>query len=187
MDIVLFGIQGSGKGTQARKLAEEFGYRLFEAGGALRAIAAEESHLGSQVRSYINAGHLVPHEIIMEVVRSAVIDVPAEAPVLFDGIPRDAKQQADFDALMTEYNRPFQCINIALSADEAMARIRQRAATEGRVDDSDDVKIHRRFQIFQEETTPVIESYRARTLVTDVDGRGSVDEVYQRLKAVLPH
>src|SRR3989338_6078654 len=68
IDLVFFGIQGSGKGTQAKKLASEFGYDIFEAGGELRKIAASGSELGKTVKSFIDQGHLVPFEIIMQVV-----------------------------------------------------------------------------------------------------------------------
>ncbi len=74
MDLVLFGIQGSGKGTQAKKLAAEYGYNIFEAGAELRKIASSDSPLGRRVKGYIDQGHLVPHTIIMEVVAAAIAD-----------------------------------------------------------------------------------------------------------------
>src|SRR6185295_10510811 len=99
MDLVFFGIQGSGKGTQAKKLAAEFGYDIFEAGGELRKIAASGSELGKTVKNYIDEGHLVPHEIIMEVVKEAIGKRPKDQKILFDGIPRDDNQMRDFDAI----------------------------------------------------------------------------------------
>ena len=78
MDLVFFGIQGSGKGTQAKTLAEEFGYYIFEAGGELRKIKASGTELGELVKKYIDNGELVPFEIIMEVVNEAVAAVPAD-------------------------------------------------------------------------------------------------------------
>ncbi|HLD63873.1 MAG TPA: nucleoside monophosphate kinase [Candidatus Peribacteraceae bacterium] len=185
MDLVLFGIQGSGKGTQAKRLVAEFNFHFFEAGGTLRAIAAEDSHLASQVRSYINAGHLVPHEIIMEVVREKIVDIPPVDPILFDGIPRDANQKRDFDIMMTELKREFFCVNILLTEERALERIKRRATEQSRVDDSDAVKIKRRIQIFMDETTPVIEAYRKAGKLIDVDGEGTVDEVYSRLAAAV--
>src|ERR1035437_7262649 len=100
MDLIFFGIQGSGKGTQAKKLASAFGYDIFEAGGELRAIAATVTELGRTVKAHIDAGHLVPHAIVMQVVRVAILRRPREQKMLFDGIPRDLEQMRDFDAIM---------------------------------------------------------------------------------------
>src|SRR6185295_16910480 len=111
MDLVLFGIQGSGKGTQAKKLAADFGYDIFEAGGELRKIAASGSELGKTVKSYIDQGHLVPHEIIMQVVDEAIRARPKTQKILFDGIPRDEAQMKDFDAIMKKAGRDVRCIH----------------------------------------------------------------------------
>src|SRR3989338_7590382 len=112
MDIVLFGIQGSGKGTQAKKLAAEFGYDIFEAGGELRKIVATGSDLGNTVKAYIDLGHLVPFEIIMRVVKEAIAERPKDQKILFDGIPRDDAQMKSFDAIMKDAGREFRGIHI---------------------------------------------------------------------------
>src|SRR3989344_7475426 len=107
MDLVLFGIQGSGKGTQAKKFAAEFGYDIFEAGGELRKIAASGSELGETVKSYIDIGKLVPFEIIMEVLEQAVSSRDRNQKILFDGIPRDENQKKSFDEIMENLGRDF--------------------------------------------------------------------------------
>jgi adenylate kinase len=185
MDLVLFGVQGSGKGTQAKRIASEFGYSIFEAGGELRAIAASGSELGETVQSYMSAGNLVPHEIIMQVVKEAIAARPADQKILFDGIPRDSAQQQDFDAILQEAGRDFCCVQILLSEEEAIERILGRAEKEGRKDDSDETVIRKRISTFTEKTVPVIEDYRARGLMTDIDGKGTPDEVYERLAQQL--
>jgi adenylate kinase len=185
MDLVFFGIQGCGKGTQAKKLVEEFKYTFFEAGGELRKIAEENSHLGDKVRSYINAGHLVPHDIIIQVVFNAIQSCPEGEKMLFDGIPRDEDQMTDFDRIMKEQGREFKCINIVLDEEVSFKRILSRAEKEERVDDSDEKKIRRRMRIFHEETSPVIETYRKQKKVIDVDGTGKVEEVYEKVKKAL--
>ena len=101
MDIAFFGIQGSGKGTQAKMLAEEFGYYIFEAGGELRKIKASGTELGETVKNYIDNGELVPFEIIMKVVNEAVAGISADQKILFDGIPRDLDQMKAFDDIMS--------------------------------------------------------------------------------------
>lgn len=178
MDLVLFGIQGSGKGTQAKKLCDEFGYEQFEAGGELRKIAASGSELGNTVRSYIDAGHLVPHEIIMKVVQEAVHARPKDQKILFDGIPRDLDQMRDFDAIMKEAGRDFRCIHILLTREQGIERILGRAKAEGRKDDSDVSIVTRRMDTFEEKTKPVIEAYRSQGKVMEIDGNRNIEQVY---------
>lgn len=185
MDLVLFGIQGCGKGTQAKKLAAEFSFDIFEAGGELRKIKASGTALGNEVASYIDGGRLVPHEIIIRVVRESVRNHKKERYLLFDGIPRDFDQMRDFDAIMVQAERTFRCVHITLSQELAFERIVGRAKTEGRTDDADEGKIRQRMRIFQEQTIPVIEEYRRRGVLIDVEGDGTVDEVYGSLKEAL--
>ncbi len=184
MDLLLFGIQGSGKGTQAKRLAAEFGFDMFEAGGELRKIAASGSELGATVKSYIDAGNLVPHEIIMRVVKEAIGARPAGKRILFDGIPRDAAQQKDFDAIMTDAGRPFTVAHLLLDREEGVTRILGRAKQEGRADDADQAIIKKRMDTFFQKTLPVIEDYKSRGLVREVDGGRDVDAVYADLRAI---
>lgn len=185
MDLVFFGIQGSGKGTQAKKLAAEFGYDIFEAGGELRKIAASGSKLGETVKSYIDQGHLVPHEIIMEVVKAAVGMRPTSTKILFDGIPRDLDQMRDFDAIMKAAGRDFRCIHFLLDAREAEKRILGRAKAEGRADDANNEIIRRRMSTFSGKTLPVIEKYVQAKKVAEVSADRGVDEVYLELKKLV--
>ena len=182
MDLVFFGIQGSGKGTQAKKLAAEFGYDIFEAGGELRKIVASGSALGKTVQGYIDQGHLVPHEIIMQVVKEAVGARPKSVTILFDGIPRDDAQKKDFDLVMSGAKRDFRCIHFVLDAKEATQRILGRAKVEGRGDDSNIEIITRRMATFTEKTKPVIDAYRAAGKVGDIPADRDVDAIYADLK-----
>lgn len=181
MDLVFFGIQGSGKGTQAKKLAAEFGYDIFEAGGELRKIAGSGSELGATVKGYIDEGHLVPHEIIMQVVAAAIAARPKTTKILFDGIPRDEAQKKDFDAVMQAAGREFRCIHFLLDADEAEKRILGRAAQEGRADDADTAIIRRRMGTFTSKTLPVIEMYKQAGKVTEISAKRGVDNIYADL------
>ena len=185
MDIVLFGIQGSGKGTQAKKLAAEFGFHIFEAGAELRTIAATDTPLGAEVKSFIDIGHLVPHQIIMKVVQEAICHLPKEESVIFDGIPRDLDQQRDFDVIMSECGRDFHCLHFVLSAEVGVERIAGRAKNEGRTDDANEDAIRRRMAIFKEKTMPVVEIYRAIGKVTDINAAQDVDEVSAEVKGAL--
>jgi len=185
MDLVLFGIQGSGKGTQAKRLVTDFGYDLFEAGGELRKIAASGSELGNTVKSFIDVGKLVPFAIIMQVVKEAILARPKGKKILFDGIPRDLDQMREFDKIMADVGREFRCIEIKLSAEEGVQRILGRAKIEGRADDANEETIRRRMATFTEKTLPVIERYKSEGKLTSVDGTGTVEDVYEEMKQIL--
>lgn len=184
MDVLLFGIQGSGKGTQAKIIAQKHGYTIFEAGSALREIAHTDSDLGRTVASYIDSGHLVPFEIIMDVVGTAVQTV-GDRPMLFDGIPRDADQQKAFDRLMSEHGRDFRCIHLSLTDAVAMERIRKRAEMENRADDLSEEYVQRRIALFHEKTEPVISLYRSRGIVHDIDANASVDSIAESISTLI--
>lgn len=185
MDLVFFGIQGSGKGTQAKRLAAEFGYYIFEAGGELRNIAASGSELGNTVKGFIDNGELVPFTIIMQVVKEAILAQPKTQKILFDGIPRDEDQMLAFDEILAEAGRDVLCIHILLTKEEGLERIRGRAKIEGRADDADEGKILRRMELFEEKTKPVIRRYAAEGKVVEIDGKGSVEEIYERITREL--
>lgn len=185
MDIVLFGIQGSGKGTQAKFLASALGYDIFETGAELRQIASSGTELGNHLKSYIDRGELAPHEIVLQVVKQAILTRPLNQNIIFDGIPRDLQQKEDFDSIMTELSRPFRCVRLVVNEEMAIQRIVQRATEQGRADDRNEEFIRRRIQIFHQKTVPAIEAYAAAGNMIEVDGEGSVDEVFGRLRGAL--
>ncbi len=187
MDLVFFGIQGSGKGTQAKRLAEDSDYYIFETGGELRKVAASGSELGNTVKEYVESGRLVPFEITMQMVRKAVMAQLNGQPILFDGMPRDEDQMVEFDSIMEEAGRDFRCIHIVLDRDEAVERIKGRAKIEGRADDADMEKVNRRMDTFEEKTMPVIERYKEAGLVVEIDGSQSEEEVYAQLKEAIEY
>jgi len=185
MDLVLFGIQGSGKGTQAKRLATEQGYAIFETGAELRKIAASGTELGQKISSFIDHGHLAPYNVVMEVVRAAVESYPSDQKLLFDGIPRDIDQKTAFDAMMIDLGRSFTCICLTVDEEEAVQRIKQRALVQGRADDASEEFIRRRMGIFHEKTEPVIKSYAEQGKLIEVSGDGTMDEVYGRITEAL--
>jgi len=130
MDIVLFGIQGSGKGTQGKIIADKYQMRIFETGAELRRLAKEDSSLGKKVKNLIEAGQLVPNEIVMEIIENFSKDFNKNEKVLFDGIPRKMEQAQSFDKLMKELNREFVCILMDISEKEAYRRLTTRRICE---------------------------------------------------------
>lgn len=203
MDYVLFGIQGSGKGTHGKKLAEKLGAAYFETGGELRRLASENSPLGQKVKSIIDAGHLVPNEVVMEIVENFVARESGR-PIIFDGIPRNKEQNDTLEALLKKMGREYTGIHFKLPREEAEQRLLKRricvscktvypasypkekacekcgGELKTRADDNAD-SIRTRFDIFYKETLPIIESWKSRGKMTNVNAMGAIDEVTKEL------
>lgn len=207
MDLVLFGIQGSGKGTQSKVIAEKCGLEIFETGGALRKLSAEDSELGRKVKNTIEAGHLVTTEIVMEIIADFLTKLPEGKSALFDGIPRSEDQKVQFDQVMKKAGRDFMGLWIELTSGEAMKRLTTRricskckevypATYTGsvcekcggelitRTDDTPDA-IKVRLQTFDEKTLPVIREYETEGKMLKVDGEKSIPEVTSDILSVL--
>lgn len=210
MDLVLFGIQGSGKGTQSKMIAEKFNLQIFETGGELRKLSGQDTELAKKVKSIIESGKLVPTEVVMEIVANFLHQLPAGKAVLFDGIPRSDDQQAQFDELMKKEGRSFMGLTIDLTEEEAMKRLTTRRICTKckevypafydkancekcggelvtRSDDTPDaIKI--RLSTFTEKTLPVINDYQSRGLMLKVNGKETIENVTKEIVAVLsPH
>ncbi len=176
-DLILVGIQGSGKGTQAKILAQNKGYQIFETGGALRAIGKEDSDLGRQVKEITTRGDLVPNEIVMEIVRDFVNNKAEKSkPIIFDGIPRSEEQRQSLEVLLEDLGRDFEVLHVVLSEDEAFSRVMKRAEIEGRADDNPEA-IRKRIQNFYKFTQPLLEPWNKMGKVTDIDGDQPIEKV----------
>ena len=204
-DLILFGIQGSGKGTQGKLLADKFALPIFETGAELRSLAQSSSPLGQKVKNIIDAGNLVSDEIVLDVIQNFLHKVPAEQAVIFDGIPRSVSQRQLFDQLLETLGRHPLAIQIELSAKDALQRLTARrlcskcrtiypadyqgetcsvpdcnGKLERRADDNSE-SIKRRLELYEQETLPVIEHYAKEQRLLKVDGRASIQEVNQAL------
>jgi adenylate kinase len=172
MDLILFGIQGSGKGTQARFLAEKYGFKIFETGAELRKIRAENSKLGKTVRKTIDRGDLVSNEIVMKIVAHFLENISADQKVLFDGLPRSMPQKETFDELLKSKNRAAIGFFLDVPRAAAIARMLDR----GRADDTAEI-IEKRLSNYDSETLPVIEKYEIDGKMTRFDGAQSIEKV----------
>ena len=160
MRLIIMGPPGAGKGTQARYIAEHFSIPAISTGDIFRANVTEGTPLGVEAKKYMDAGEYVPDEVTNLMVRNRIDEPDAEPGFLLDGYPRTVAQ------------------------DEVVQRLLQRAQTEGRADDTEDV-IRRRQEIYTEQTAPLIDVYRDRGLLVEVDGMGEVDDVTKRIFATL--
>lgn len=180
MNIVLLGVQGSGKGTQAEIMAKRYNLASFEMGNEFRTLAEKNSPLGHKIKTIIDNGKLVPTQIVIQVLESFLEKIPINRPVIFDGIPRNQKQQKAFNKLMKAQNRDFLVVNIGIPEEETMKRLTLRS----RHDDTPDI-IKQRTQIFLENTQPVIQNYRQKNLVIEINGNQKIatvaKEIHQHL------
>jgi adenylate kinase len=175
------GPPGAGKGTQARFVAEKFGVPAISTGDIFRANVSRGTELGVEAKRYMDAGDYVPEEITNRMVRNR-IDEPDAAPgFLLDGYPRTLAQVEELDGMISFTGHALDAVVVlTVDQEELIERLLQRAKTEGRADDTEDV-IRRRQEIYLEQTEPLIEVYRGRDLLVEVDGTGDVDEVTGRI------
>jgi len=174
-DVVIFGIQGAGKGTQGAILAEEKNLTIFETGGELRKIRAEDSDLGRTVKGIMDRGDLVTNEIVMDIIAN-FLENNAGKRILFDGMPRSLEQKKTFDALLKKYERTVEGIFLTIPRDEAITRMLER----GRADDTQEV-IERRLGNYEQETLPVITQYQDAGVVTEINGMGEISEISKQV------
>ena len=178
---LIVGPQGSGKGTQGVRIAEGFGIPAISTGDMFRAAVASESELGRQVAEIIQAGDLVPDELTSAVVRDRLSQSDAAGGFLLDGYPRNLGQVADLDAFLGGRGEELDVvIELVVPRDESISRLSLRAAKQGRSDDTEEV-IANRLAIYERETAPILEAYREKGLVAQIDGVGSLDAVTERI------
>jgi adenylate kinase len=179
--IVIMGPQGSGKGTQAARLALELGVPTISTGDIFRSNISSGTELGRTAQSYTSRGELVPDEVTNAMVRDRLAQPDVEQGFILDGYPRNAAQVDELDAILAELGKRLDVV-LELTADreELLARMAKRAEIEGREDDTAEV-IARRLDIYAEQTAPLTDAYAARGLLAQVDGTGDIDEVAQRV------
>ena len=183
--LLIVGPQGSGKGTQGVRIAEAFGIPAISTGDMFRAAVSGGSELGERVKAIIEAGDLVPDELTSAVVRERLSEGDAAGGFLLDGYPCNLGQVGDLDAFLDERDEPLTgVIELSVPRDESIRRIALRATEQGRTDDNDE-SIAKRLAIYESETAPILEVYRERGVAFEIDGIGTLDEVFERIVTAL--
>jgi adenylate kinase len=185
MNIILLGPPGSGKGTQGALLSDRLGIPRVSTGDLLRNAVERGTPLGQQARSYMDQGLLVPDEIIVGLVEEVLASSEAANGILMDGFPRTVPQAEAVDRALGARGAAVDCVlNIDVPEEELVRRMMGRAREQGRADDTPET-IRKRFQVYVEQTAPLVQYYEARGVVRNVEGIGSIDEIAQRVTATL--
>ena len=206
MNIVLLGAPGAGKGTQAAKLVEEFGTPHISTGDMLRAAVKAGTPLGQKAKSFMDAGDLVPDDVIIGLVTERLQDPDTEKGFILDGFPRTSAQAVALDAELSKLGRPLDaallvdvdpevivqrltsrrmcrdCNSIGPAADETCPKCGGEMYQR---DDDNEATVRNRLDVYEKSTAPLIDYYRGCDLLVSIDGDRDVDVVYADVKQAL--
>jgi len=183
--LILVGPPGAGKGTQATVVAGRLGVPHISTGDIFRSNVAGGTELGREAQRYLDSGHLVPDAVTNAMVRDRLAEPDAVPGFLMDGYPRNLAQVAYLDGVLADLEESLDAVvELAVDREVIMARLLERAAREGRADDTEEVVRHR-FDVYDAETAPIVAHYADAGLLCVVAGEGSVDEVTGRVLAAL--
>ncbi len=181
-NLILFGPPGSGKGTQSEKLIAKYGLKHLSTGDLLRSEISRQTPLGKEAQNFMDKGQLVPDEVVIGMISSALDANPNAKGFLFDGFPRTATQAEALDKLLELKNAPI-AVMLALEVSEAelIKRLLKRGETSGRSDDNNENVIRARITEYHNKTAVVADYYKQFDKVEMVKGEGTIDEIFGRL------
>jgi adenylate kinase len=181
-NLILFGPPGSGKGTQSERLIAKYGLKHLSTGDLLRSEIAGSTPLGMAAKSFMDKGQLVPDEVVIEMINSALDNNPKANGFLFDGFPRTSAQAEALDKLLTEKNTEIAIVlALQVSQEELVRRLLNRGITSGRSDDVNEDVIRARIEEYERKTTAVAEHYKKYGKVVYVKGEGGIDGIFDLL------
>ena len=185
-NLILFGPPGSGKGTQSEKLIAKYGFKHLSTGDILRSEIVNKTDLGMKAKSFMDNGQLVPDEVVIGMVDSAINANKEASGFLFDGFPRTKAQAIALDDLLKSHGTSISLV-LALDVpeDELIVRMINRAKTSGRTDDADKSVQQKRLSVYKSETLAVAEHYSAFDKVVTLNGLGEIDKIFTSLCAEI--
>jgi adenylate kinase len=185
VNVLLLGPQGSGKGTQAKRIEAEYGIPQIATGQMLRDAIEQKTELGLKVKSIVESGRLVPDDMMIDLIRERLDDEDTAEGFILDGFPRTSAQADALDAMLSEIGRELSIVfEFQLSDDVATERLLRRAELEKRNDDTSEV-IARRLQLYHEETEPLVEHYRLQGNLVGIHADHTVNEVFREIQEAL--
>lgn len=181
-NLILFGPPGSGKGTQSEKLIAKYGLKHLSTGDLLRYEISRQTPLGKEAQNFMDKGQLVPDEVVIGMISSALDANPDSKGFLFDGFPRTSAQAEALDKLLELKKAPI-AVMLALdvSEEELVKRLLKRGETSGRSDDTNEGVIRARITEYHNKTAMVADYYKKFDKVVMVKGEGTVDEIFSGL------
>ena len=183
--LLLLGPPGAGKGTQAQLLVERLGVPQISTGEMLRQAVAAGSDVGKRARAFMEAGKLVPDEVVIGVAEQRLGQSDAKKGFILDGFPRTTAQADALDRMLPRLAcRLERCIVLLVDEEELVKRLLKRAQIEARSDDNEQT-IRMRMQVYKDSTAPLIAYYRGRGVLEELDGEGSVEQVSKRIEKAL--
>ncbi len=183
--VVIFGPPGSGKGTQSDKIIEKYGYAHISTGDVIRGEIKNKTAFGEKATEYINAGQLVPDELIIDMLESTLNKTETTTGVIFDGFPRTTPQAAALKAMLNKNGGDVTAmISLEVPNDELLTRLVERGKVSGRSDDNPET-IKARIQVYETETAPVMDFYKNEGVYSAINGVGSIDDIFGQIVKVL--
>lgn len=186
LNILLFGPPGVGKGTQSEKLTQKYGLVHLSTGDVFRANIKGNTELGRLAKGYMDKGNLVPDEVTIAMLKSEVEKHPTAKGFIFDGFPRTIEQAKALDEFLNAQGTTIaQMIALKVPEEELVKRLLLRGKDSGREDDKDENIISSRIAVYNKQTAVVANYYEALSKYTAVDGLGTIDEISERLFAII--
>lgn len=182
LNIILFGPPGSGKGTQSERLISKYGLKHLSTGDLLRSEIAAQTPLGIEAKAIMDKGLLVPDEVVIGMISSAIEANPKANGFLFDGFPRTEAQSIALDGLLELKETEITIVlSLEVGEEELVKRLLNRGLTSGRSDDTNEAVIRARIVEYHKKTTVVADYYKQFDKVKTIVGEGTVDEIFSNL------
>ena len=185
LNIIIFGAPGSGKGTQSEKLTERYNLTHISTGEVLRDKIERQTELGILADTYMSKGQLVPDNLVIDMLSEFIANNSESKGYILDGFPRTLPQGEAMDKIVDEQN---ESINVVLwldvDDDELIARLLKRGKDSGREDDTFDT-IKSRLAVYYRKTEPLKDFYSKQGKLAQIDGTGTVDEIFSRIEEVV--
>jgi adenylate kinase len=181
-NLILFGPPGSGKGTQSERLIAKYGLKHLSTGDLLRSEIAGQTPLGLAAKSFMDKGQLVPDEVVIEMISSALDNNPQAHGFLFDGFPRTTAQAEALDKLLVQKGTSIAIVlALQVTQKELIKRLLNRGLSSGRSDDTNEEIIGARIGEYEKKTAAVADHYKKYDKVVYIKGEGDVDEIFLSL------
>lgn len=186
LNIVLFGPPGAGKGTQSEKLITKYGLTHLSTGDLFRKHLGEGTSLGKLAKKYMDEGHLVPDEVVIQMVEDKISNSENSKGFIFDGFPRTTAQAEALDEMLGNHGMAISgMIALDVPFQILKERIIERGKTSNRVDDQNEDKINTRIKVYLDETLPVAKYYEKQGKFKEINGVGEINDIFQQISDTI--